>query len=55
MKVAAELNKAISFPPTFSILKLFVVSFELTEGLDFFFKVVVLSESQNYTFGLESS
>ena len=41
MKVAVELNKAISFPRIRSILKLFVVSFELTKGLDFFFKVVV--------------
>lgn len=52
MKVAVELNKAISFPRIHSILKLFVVSFELTKGLDFFFKVVVLNGSQNYTFGL---
>ena len=49
---SAELNKAISFRRILAILKLLVVSFELTEGLDFFFKVVVLNGSQNYTLGL---
>ena len=52
MKVAAELNKPISFPRILAILKLLVVSFELTEFLDFFFEVEVLNVSQNYTLGL---
>ena len=49
MKVAAELNKAISFPRILAILKLLVVSVELTEGLNFVFEVVVLNGSQTHT------
>ena len=49
---SAERNKAISFPHILAIVKLLVVSFKLTEGLDFFFEVVVLNGSQNYTLGL---
>ena len=52
MKVAAELNKAISFPRILAILKLLVVSVELTEGLNFVFEVVVLNGSQTHTLRL---
>ena len=52
MKVAAELNKAISFPRILAILKLLVVSVEFTEGLNFVFEVVVLNRSQTYTLSL---
>ena len=50
---SAERNKAISFPHILAIVKLLVVSFKLTEGLDFFFELVVLNGSYlNYTLGL---
>ena len=52
MKVAAELNKAISFPRILAILKLLVVSVELTKGLNFVFEVVVLNGSQTHTLSL---
>lgn len=43
VKVAVELDNAISFPRTSAILELVVVTFKRTKDLDLLFEVVVLN------------